>query len=185
MQKELAIGSDRMYHPPIGFRSKQSDPSAYIAAGAVVLGDVWLAVNVSVWFKTVIRGDSNSIRVGARTNVQDGCILHADPGFPCEIGEDCTIGHGAIVHGAKLGNRVMIGMRAVVMNGAQIGDESIVGVGAIVTEKTIVPPRSVVLGTPARVTRFVTDKDLERIHHAASHYVELAEAYRRAEERAS
>lgn len=156
--------------------------TAFIATGAIVIGDVTLAENVSVWFNAVIRGDSEAIRIGAGSNVQDGCILHADPGRPCVLGERVTLGHGAIVHGAMLEDDVLIGMRAVVMNGARIGRGSIVGVGAVVLENMDVPPGSIVLGMPGRVVRQVSDRDSERIQHAAEHYMAAGDVYRRARE---
>ena len=153
--------------------------SAFIAAGAIVIGNVTLAEETSVWFNAVIRGDSEAILIGAGTNVQDGCILHADPGRPCLLGQRVTIGHGAIVHGAVIEDDVLIGMRAVVMNGAKIGRGSIVGVGAVVMENMEVPPGSIVLGTPAKVVRATSERDWEKIRHAAEHYIAAAKEYRR------
>ncbi len=152
--------------------------TAFIAAGALVIGDVTVAANASIWFNAVIRGDSAAIRIGVGTNVQDGCILHADPGKPCILGERVTLGHGAIVHGATIEDDVLIGMRAVVMNGVTIGRGSIVGVGAVVLENTQVPAGSIVLGTPAKVIRVATDRDQEKIRHAADHYIAAGKVYR-------
>lgn len=160
------------------FRGELMAPSAYIAAGAVVLGNVTLAEEASVWFNAVIRGDTAAIRIGPRTNVQDLCCLHADPGFPCELGAGVTVGHGAIVHGAIIEDDVLIGMKAVVMNGARVGRGSIVAVGALVTEGMVIPPNSVVMGSPAVVKRETTDRDRGRISHAAEHYVAAAKVYR-------
>lgn len=156
------------------FRPEQCDPTAFIAPGAAVLGDVTIGANSSVWYSAVIRGDSEKIVIGSATNIQDGCILHADPGYPCTLGDRVTLGHGAIVHGATIEDDVMIGMRAVVMNGARIGRGSIVAVGAIVLEEMHVPPGSVVMGMPAVVKRQASEKDSARIRHAAEHYVEAA-----------
>src|SRR5262245_38901332 len=152
-------------------RPELIDASAYIAPGAVVLGDVTIGSGSSIWFGTVVRGDSAPIRIGRDTNVQDGSILHADPDFPCSIGDRVTLGHGAIVHGATVEDDCLIGMRAVVMNGAKIGRGSIVAVGSIVTEGTEVPPGSIAMGQPAKVRRAVTERDLGRIRHGAEHYV--------------
>ena len=160
------------------FQPELVDPSAYIAPSAVVVGDVTIGPQASVWFGAVIRGDSEAVRIGRQTNVQDGCILHADPGLPCILGERVTLGHGAIVHGAVVDDGAMIGIRATVLNGAQIGSGSIVGAGAVVTEGTVVPPNSLVLGIPAKVARETNEQDRERIAHAAKHYVQLAEVYR-------
>jgi carbonic anhydrase/acetyltransferase-like protein (isoleucine patch superfamily) len=164
-------------HSAVTFRPELVHSSAFIARGAVVLGDVTIGEQSSVWFQAVIRGDCEAIRIGRRTNVQDGSILHADPGFPCMLGDDVTVGHGAIVHGATVGNRVLIGMRAVVMNGVEIGDESVIGVGAVVTEGTKIPAGSVVLGLPGKIVRQVTPDDIARIRHAAEHYVAAARQY--------
>jgi carbonic anhydrase/acetyltransferase-like protein (isoleucine patch superfamily) len=164
----------------IAFRPELVDSTAFVAAGAVVLGDVTIGGESSVWFGAVIRGDSAPIRIGRQTNVQDGCILHADPGFPCTLGDRVTLGHGAIVHGATVEDDCLIGMRAVVMNGAKIGRGSIVAVGSIVTEGTEIPPGSIALGQPAKVKREVTERDAARIRHAADHYVAAAKAYREA-----
>jgi carbonic anhydrase/acetyltransferase-like protein (isoleucine patch superfamily) len=156
------------------FQPEKVAPTAWLAPGAVVLGDVTIGEEASLWFYAVARGDSEKIVIGRETNVQDHCLLHADPGFPCRLGNRVTLGHGAIVHGATVGDDCLIGMRGVVMNGAQIGAGSIVGVGAVVTEGTIVPPGSLVLGVPGRVIRAVDERDRERIRHAAAHYVQAA-----------
>ncbi|MBL8826504.1 MAG: gamma carbonic anhydrase family protein [Planctomycetaceae bacterium] len=160
------------------FRSDLVDPSVYLAAGARIVGDVSIGPESSVWFNAAIRGDCEAIRIGARTNVQDNCVLHADEGFPCILGDDVTIGHGAIVHGAEIGDGVLIGMKAVIMNGAKIGAGSIVAVGAVVTEGVVIPPRSLVKGLPGKVTRELHERELERNRHAAEHYVQLAREYR-------
>jgi carbonic anhydrase/acetyltransferase-like protein (isoleucine patch superfamily) len=162
------------------FQAELVDPTAYIAPTATVLGKVTLAAQASVWFAAVIRGDAEAISLGRQSNVQDGCILHADPGLPCLLGERVTLGHGAIVHGAQVADDTMIGIRAVVLNGATVGSGSIIGAGAIVTERTQIPPNSLVLGVPGKVVRETTEADRERIAHAARHYVELAAAYREA-----
>ncbi len=159
------------------FRPELVADGVFIAPHAVVLGDVTIGAQASIWFHAVVRGDTERIVIGARTNIQDQCVLHADPGYPCVLGDDVTVGHGAIVHGATIGNGAMIGMRAVVMNGAKIGEGSIVGVGAIVVEGLEVPPFSVVMGTPARVKRVIEPRDRERTMHAARHYVEAAARY--------
>ena len=116
--------------------------------------------------------DSEPVRIGRRTNVQDLCVLHADPGFPCLVGDEVTIGHGAIVHGARVADRVMIGMRAVVLNEAQIGEHSVIGAGAVVPEGMVVPPRSLLFGVPAKIRREVTADEIARLERAARHYVE-------------
>lgn len=160
------------------YRPELVDPTAFIAPGAVVVGDVKLGPESSVWFHAVLRGDAEAIRVGAQTNVQDNCVLHADPGCTCTLGDRVTVGHGAIVHGALVEDDVMIGMGAVVMNGARIGRGSIVAVGAVVTEGTDIPPGSIAMGQPAVAKRAATERDLARIQHAAEHYVAAAKLYR-------
>jgi carbonic anhydrase/acetyltransferase-like protein (isoleucine patch superfamily) len=160
------------------FRPEQVHPNVFIAPGAVVVGDVTLGESSSVWFNAVVRGDTDAIRIGARTNVQDGAILHADAGLPCVLGEDVTVGHAAVVHGAIVGDRVMIGIKSVVLNGVRIGEESIIAAGAVVTEGTEIPPGSLVMGVPAKVRGQVTDDHRARIRHAAQHYVENAQKFR-------
>lgn len=160
------------------FRPEQIHPSAFIAPGATIVGDVTIGEDVSIWYNAVIRGDTTAIRIGRGSNIQDGCILHADPGFPCELGEGVTLGHAAIVHGAKLGDNVVIGMRAVVMNGAKIGSNSIVGVGAVVTAGTEVPPGTLVVGLPAKVRRHLTQEEIAGNRLTADHYVRAGHEYR-------
>jgi carbonic anhydrase/acetyltransferase-like protein (isoleucine patch superfamily) len=159
-------------------RPELIDSTAFIAPAATVLGDVTILAEASVWFGAVVRGDTAPIRIGRQTNVQDGCILHADPGFACTLGNRVTLGHGAIVHGATVEDDCLIGMRAVVMNGAKIGRGSIIAVGSVVTEGTEIPPGSIALGQPAKVRRAATDRDRERIRHAAEHYVAAGRAYK-------
>src|SRR5262245_61229310 len=154
------------------------DPTAYVAPSADVLGDVTIGAESTVWFGAVVRGDAEAIQIGKQSNVQDGCILHADPGLPCTLGDRVTLGHGAIVHGATVEDDCLIGMRAVVRNGATIGTGSIVAVGSIVTEGTQIPPGSVAMGQPAKVKREVTERDRELIRHAAEHYVAAGKVYR-------
>ena len=154
------------------------DSSAFIASNAVVLGDVTIAAQASIWFGAVVRGDAERIYVGRETNIQDLCVLHADPGFPCLIGAAVTVGHAAVVHGAEVEDGVMIGMRSVVMNGACIGTGSIIGAGAIVPEGKQIPPGSVVLGVPGRIVRQATAEDASRIKAAARHYAELGGQFR-------
>lgn len=151
--------------------------SAFVAKGAVVVGDVVLGEEVSVWFSAVIRGDTEQIRVGARSNIQDGSVVHADPGFPCVIGEDVTVGHRCVVHGAVIGDRCLIGMSATLMNGVEIGEECIVGAGALLTENKKIPPRSLVLGAPAKVVRQLREEELAQLHFAAAHYVDAGRQY--------
>jgi carbonic anhydrase/acetyltransferase-like protein (isoleucine patch superfamily) len=162
----------------LGERRPQLDATAYVADGAQVIGEVVLGPDTSVWFNAVLRGDTERITIGAGSNVQDGAILHADPGFPCTVGAGVVTGHGAILHGCQIGDNCLIGMGAVILNGATIGVESIVGAGTLVPEGKAFLPRSLLLGTPARVVRQVTDEDLEGIAAGARHYQDRARIYR-------
>ena len=153
------------------------DPTAFIAQGAVVLGDVHIGPDASVWFGAILRGDAEQIRIGARTNIQDGTVLHADPGFPCILGDDVTVGHRCVVHGARIGARCLLGMSATLMNGVELGEECVVGAGALLTEGKRFPPRSLVLGVPARVVRQLGDADMHLWREGSSHYVEAARQY--------
>jgi carbonic anhydrase/acetyltransferase-like protein (isoleucine patch superfamily) len=147
----------------------------FVADTAVVVGDVWLGDGASVWFGAVVRGDCFPIRIGARTNVQDNAVVHVTGGEArTVIGDDVTIGHGAIVHGCTIGDRCLVGMGSIVLDGAVIGSDSLVASGALVIPGTVIPARSVVMGRPARVTRSVTDDDLPRIHKGAGNYLAYA-----------
>ncbi len=160
------------------FRPQQIHPSAWLAPSAIVVGDVTLANECSVWFNASLRGDTEAIFVGPRTNIQEGAIFHADPGFPAVVGADVTIGHGAIVHGARIGDQAVIGMRAVILNGATIGAQSLVGAGALVTEGKSFPAGVLILGSPAKVVRDLTPEEIARNQRAAAIYVQRAHVFR-------
>ena len=149
----------------------------FVAPGAAVIGDVTLGEDVSVWFNAVLRGDNDAIVIGAGSNVQDGAVLHVDPGFPIRIGEDVTVGHQATVHGCTIGDGSLVGMNAVVLNGAVIGRECLIGANALVTEGTQVPDRSLVLGSPAKVVRSLSDEAVETMRAGARSYVEKIARY--------
>ncbi|HEY7129163.1 MAG TPA: gamma carbonic anhydrase family protein [Nitrospira sp.] len=152
--------------------------SCFIEDTAVVIGDVVMGEQCSVWFHTVIRGDVHYIRIGHRTNIQDLSMLHVTHDtHPLIIGSDVTIGHHVVLHGCTLKDRVLIGMGAIVMDGALIGEDSVVGAGSLVTERTIVPPKSLVLGSPAKVRRPVTEKELSWIRESSANYVRYAGQY--------
>ena len=156
------------------------DPTAFLAPGARIVGDVTLGPGASVWFNAVLRGDSAAVRLGAGSNVQDGAVLHTDGGLPCLIGQRCTIGHAAVVHGCTVEDDCLIGMGAIVLSGATIGTQSIVAAGALVGEGRTYLARSLVMGSPARVVRRVTDDDVERLLlPGVEHYLAFAETYRR------
>ncbi len=143
----------------------------WVAPNAIVLGKVKLEEDASIWFGAVLRGDNELITVGARSNVQDGSVLHTDPGFPLTIGEDCTIGHMVMLHGCTIGRGSLIGIGSIIMNGAKIGEECVIGAGALVPEGKEIPPRSMVLGSPGKVVRQLTDEDVKRFGGAARRYV--------------
>jgi carbonic anhydrase/acetyltransferase-like protein (isoleucine patch superfamily) len=165
-------------YPYLG-KQPHIDPTAFVAPGAVIAGDVELGPQASVWFNAVLRGDSDAIRIGARTNIQDGAILHTDPGKPCEVGEDCTIGHAAIVHACAIGRGSLIGMGAIVLSGATIGEESLVAAGALVPAGRSHKPRSMLVGSPARFLRALTDDDVERLlKPGVRNYLRYVEGYR-------
>jgi carbonic anhydrase/acetyltransferase-like protein (isoleucine patch superfamily) len=151
----------------------------WVADNAVLTGKVVIEEDASVWFNTVVRGDNDAIVIGARSNVQDGCVLHTDPGFPLTIGPEATIGHMAMLHGCTIGRGALIGIGAIVLNGARIGAECMVGAGALIPEGKEIPDRSVVFGSPGKVMRQVTDKDLERMRWGVQLYVDRWKTYAR------
>jgi carbonic anhydrase/acetyltransferase-like protein (isoleucine patch superfamily) len=154
-------------------------PSVYLAAGCVVVGDVELGPGASVWFGAVVRGDVNSVRVGARTNIQDQAVIHVTGGtHPTVIGDDVTIGHQAVLHGCTVHDRCLIGIGAIVLDGAVVGEESIVGAGALVPPGMVIPPRSLAMGAPARVKRTLDDADAAGLRASAARYVDYAARYR-------
>ena len=149
------------------------DESILVCPGAAIVGDVTLGKHVSVWYNAVLRGDEGAIRVGDNTNIQDCAVMHEET----TVGSGCTIGHGAIVHGCTLGDNVLIGMGATVLNGAKIGDNCIVGAGALVTGKMDAPAGSMILGSPAKVVRPLTEAEIEGNRESARVYCRLAESY--------
>ncbi len=144
----------------------------WIAPTATLIGRVEVGEDVSVWFGAVIRGDNELIRIGARTSIQEHCVLHTDLGFPMTLAEDCTIGHLAMLHGCTIGKGALIGIGAIVLNGAKIGAGSVVGAGALVPENKEIPPDVVVMGSPAKVVRAITDVDRQRIQEGVDFYVD-------------
>jgi len=143
----------------------------WIAPDAHVIGAVALGEDVGVWFGAVLRGDNELIRIGARSNIQEGAMLHTDMGFPLEVGEDCTIGHHAILHGCRIGTGSLVGMGATILNGAQIGAHCLVGANALVTEGKAFPDHSLIVGAPARAVRTLDEASAERLRLSAAHYV--------------
>jgi carbonic anhydrase/acetyltransferase-like protein (isoleucine patch superfamily) len=153
-------------------------PTAFVAETCVLRGDVEVGSYSSLWFHCVVRGDAAPIRIGERSNVQDGCVLHVDADRPVQIGDDVTLGHGAIVHGARVHDEVLIAMRATVLSGAIVERRCIVGAGAVVAENARIPEGSLVLGVPGKVIRSLRAEEIDRILENARAYVRYAEAYR-------
>ncbi|MBP3853943.1 MAG: GNAT family N-acetyltransferase, partial [Erysipelotrichaceae bacterium] len=146
----------------------------YAALNATVVGDVQLEKDVSIWYHAVLRGDSDSIQIGQGTNIQDLCLIHTDAGFPVSVGQRVTIGHAAIVHGATIEDEVLIGMGAVLMNGCHIGSHSIIGANTLIPEGMRVPENSIVVGSPGKVIKTVTNRQIREIKESAEHYIESA-----------
>jgi len=150
----------------------------FIAPTATVTGDVALGEDTGIWFGAVIRGDKDRIEIGAGSNVQDNAVVHTSAGFPTRIGRQVSVGHGAILHGCTIGDRVLVGMGAIVMNGAVVGEDSIIAAGAVVTEGTAVPAGSVVMGVPAKVVKQASEVQRDGIRKNAESYIALAKSYR-------
>lgn len=151
----------------------------WVAPDAQIIGQVVLAEDVSVWFTSVIRGDNDLIKLGPRSNVQDGCLLHTDRGFPMEIGADCSIGHHAVLHGATIGDNCLIGMGAILLNGVKLGRNCLVGANALLTEGKVFPDNSLIVGSPGRVIRTIDDATVEQLRENAAHYVRNWKRYAR------
>jgi carbonic anhydrase/acetyltransferase-like protein (isoleucine patch superfamily) len=172
-----------MSHPPDDVAPGLSEEpvialSAWVHHAATLIGDVTLEEDVSVWPGAVLRGDRASIRIGARTNVQDGTLIHCDPGFPCEIGRGVTIGHRAVIHGCTIEDGALIGIGAIVLNGAVLGAGSLVAAGAVVGERMEVPRNSLVVGVPAKVLRPLNAEQKARVAAGVETYVRLKELHR-------
>jgi carbonic anhydrase/acetyltransferase-like protein (isoleucine patch superfamily) len=149
----------------------------WVAENATVLGRVLIEEDASIWFNAVVRGDTEPIRIGARTNVQDGCVLHTDVGFPLSIGAEATVGHGVILHGCSIGSGSLIGIGAVVLNGARVGEDCLIGSHALIPEGKVIASRSVVMGSPGKVTREVNERDLARMRESFADYVSRSKLY--------
>lgn len=166
-----------MTHFPRQGLFRAVEGGAFVASNAIVTGDVTLGEDVGVWFGCVLRGDDAALKIGRRTNVQDLTMIHADTGVPNVIGEECTIGHRVVLHGARVGDRCLIGMGAILLGGSVIGDESLIAAGAVVKEGFVVPPRSLVVGLPGKVIRTLTDADIAAIRSSADGYVNKIRLY--------
>lgn len=152
--------------------------SAFVAETAVIIGQVFIEEDANIWYNTVVRGDVEPISIGKRTNVQDNVTLHTSKGFPLKIGDDVTIGHGAIVHGCTVDNNVLIGMGAIVLDGAHVEENVLIGAGSLVPPGKKIPSRSLVMGSPAKVVRQLTDEELEHLEKSAAGYVQLSKQYK-------
>jgi carbonic anhydrase/acetyltransferase-like protein (isoleucine patch superfamily) len=162
----------------IGDHAPTVSATAWVAPGATVLGRIVLADGASIWFGAVLRGDNEPIVIGAGSNVQENAVLHTDMGFPLTIGRHVTIGHQAMLHGCTVGDGSLIGIQAIVLNGARIGRECLIGAGALIPEGREIPDRSVVLGSPGKVVRTLTDADVARIRAGSDGYVARAAQFR-------
>ncbi|MCB9882843.1 MAG: gamma carbonic anhydrase family protein [Planctomycetes bacterium] len=164
-------------HDNMRGRFTRQDGRAMVANNATIVGDVSLGEDCNVWFQCVLRGDDEPIRIGARSNVQDGSVIHVDFGHPCTIGCDVTIGHMAMIHGCTIADGALIGMGSILLTGSVIGEGAIIGAGALVPEGVVVPPRTLFLGVPGKARRGVNDEERARIAFSAEHYVQRARNY--------
>lgn len=163
----------------LGEKLPEVNETAYVAEGATVIGRVDIGADSSIWTGAVVRADNDLVSIGPNCNVQEGAVLHADPGFPLVIGSEVSVGHQAMLHGCTVGDGCLIGIQAVVLNGASIGKESLVGAGALVTEGKEFPERVLILGTPAKVVRSLTDEEVATLRRNAKEYVTRADEYKR------
>ncbi|HUS24641.1 MAG TPA: gamma carbonic anhydrase family protein [Candidatus Binatia bacterium] len=153
-------------------------PDWFIADNAAVIGAVTMHQNSSIWFGCTVRGDTDDIVIGENTNIQDGSVLHTDPGIQLRIGRDVTVGHMVMLHGCEIGDATLIGIKSVILNGAKIGKNCIIGANTLVTEGKQIPDGSMVMGSPGKIVRPVTPQEIQMIPHLAAHYVENAKRYR-------
>jgi carbonic anhydrase/acetyltransferase-like protein (isoleucine patch superfamily) len=165
---------------PYDGKTPRLAPSAFVADGAVVVGDVEIGDESSIWFQSVVRGDVHHIRIGARTNVQDHSVVHVSSGtHPTFVGDDVTVGHRVVLHGCTVKDRCLVGIGAIVLDGAVIGPDAMVGAGALVPPGMVVPPGVLVLGSPARVKRDLTAREIASVRESAARYAGYAARYRR------
>ena len=154
------------------------DPSAYITESANIIGKARIEANVSIWFEVTIRGDNELITVSENSNVQEGCVLHTDPGYPLTIGKNVTVGHHAMLHGCIIGEGSLVGIQAVILNGAKIGKNCLVGAGALVTEGKEFPDNSLIIGTPAKIVRTLSEEDIEGMKKNTANYVKRGQLFK-------
>jgi carbonic anhydrase/acetyltransferase-like protein (isoleucine patch superfamily) len=172
-------GTNNMAIYQLGEHAPDIAPSAYITENANVIGKVRIEANASVWFGATLRGDNELITVGANSNVQENSVLHTDPGLPLTIGKNVTIGHQAMLHGCTIGDGSLVGIQAVILNGARIGRNCLVGAGALVTEGKEFPDNSLIIGSPAKAVRTLSDEDVARMHGNTANYVTRAQIFKR------
>lgn len=158
-------------------RHPEIHPSCFIADSADVIGSVVMQENASIWFNCVVRADNETITIGQNSNVQDGSVLHVDPGYPLTIAQGVTVGHKVMLHGCTIGENTLIGINAVVLNGAQIGDNCIIGANALLTENTVVPDGSMVLGSPGKVVKELDENTINMLKQGAEYYVANSQKY--------
>ena len=162
----------------LGDKTPRVADTAWVAPNATLAGSVVIEDGASVWYGAVLRADNEPITIGARSNVQDNCAFHVDKGKPVFLGEGVSVGHGAVIHGATIGDHVLVGMGAIVMNGAVIGSESLIAAGALISEGVVIPPRSLVAGVPGKVRRELTEDEVATLHRNAGIYEEHRELHR-------
>lgn len=162
----------------IGEKKPQIDSSAWIAPNATVIGDVRLGANVSIWWNAVLRGDNDPISIGENSNIQDGSVLHTDEGVPMNIGANVTVGHLVMLHGCTIGDGSLIGIGSIILNRAVIGRNSIVGANTLIAEGKTFPDRVLIVGSPGKVVRELTDEEVAKLAGSAAHYVDNAQRYR-------
>lgn len=162
-----------------GGHQPEIDVSAYVTDSASVIGKVVLKKNSSIWFGATLRGDNEPIVIGVGSNVQEGAVLHTDPGSPLSVGDNVTVGHQAMLHGCTVGDGSLIGIQAVVLNNAVIGKDCLIGACALVTSGTVIPDRSMVVGSPAKVVRSLTDDEIAGMHRGINSYVDRAASFRK------
>lgn len=178
MRGRGSAGGTKMIYQ-LGERRVRAEGEYYVADSAMVIGAVLLKANASVWFNAVVRGDNELITIGENSNVQDGSVLHSDPGSPLVIGSYVTIGHKVMLHGCTIGDNTLIGINAVVLNGAKIGRNCLIGANALITEGKEIPDNSMVMGAPGKVVRELTLQQIEGLRMSALHYVENARRFKR------
>jgi carbonic anhydrase/acetyltransferase-like protein (isoleucine patch superfamily) len=175
---ELTILRKFMAIFQLGEHAPDIDPSSYITESANVIGKVRIEANASIWFDVTLRGDNELITIGENSNVQEGCVMHTDPGCPLTVGKNVTVGHQAMLHGCTIGDGSLVGIQAVILNGARIGKNCLVGAGALVTEGKEFPDNSLIIGTPAKAVRTLTEEDVARLHRSADNYVKRGQRFK-------